>query len=150
MYTGLTHLHSLLRWFALIAIVISIIKSIQGMQSNASYGKSDNRWSLMTLIGFHLQLVVGLVLYFTQGWHSQLGNMADKVVRFYSLEHLVAMLLAIALVTIGRSRSKKASTDRLKFKRQFWFFLIALIIVLANIPWPFREVGAGKAWFPGL
>jgi len=120
------------------------------MLKGGTFSKSDNRWSLLTLIGFHLQLVIGLILYFTQGWHQQLGNMADKVIRFYSLEHLVAMLIAIALVTIGRSRAKKAKTDRVKFKRQFWFFLIAFIIVMANIPWPFREVGAGKGWLPGL
>lgn len=120
------------------------------MQNKSNYTSSDNRWSLLTLIGFHLQLVIGLVLYFTQGWYQQLGNMSDKIIRFYSLEHLVAMLIAIALVTIGRSRAKKAGSDLIKFKRQFWFFLIALIIVLVNIPWPFREVGAGKGWLPGL
>jgi len=150
METGLIHLHSLLRWFVLVAIIVSIFKSLQGMQSRSNYSKSDNRWSLLTLIGFHLQLVIGLVLYFTQGWYQQLGNMSDKIIRFYSLEHLVAMLIAIALVTIGRSRAKKAGSDLIKFKRQFWFFLIALIIVLVNIPWPFREVGAGKGWLPGL
>lgn len=120
------------------------------MQNRANYSNSDNRWSLLTLIGFHLQLVIGLILYFTQGWYQQLGNMSDKIVRFYSLEHLVAMLLAIVLVTVGRARAKRASTDMVKFKRQFWFFLIAFIIVMANIPWPFREVGAGKGWLPGL
>jgi len=120
------------------------------MQNKSNYSTSDNRWSLLTLIGFHLQLVIGLVLYFTQGWHLQLGEMSNKVVRFYSLEHLVAMLIAIALVTVGRVRAKKASSDIAKYKRQFWFFLIAFIIVMANIPWPFREVGAGKGWFPGI
>jgi len=150
MYTGLTHLHSLLRWFALVAIVIALVKSFQGMRKQSTFDKSDNRWALLTLIAFHLQLLVGLALYFTQGWHTQIGNMSDKVVRFYSLEHLVAMLIAIALVTIGRVRSKKATLDLAKHKRQFWAFLIALILVLINVPWPFREVGEGNAWFPGM
>ena len=120
------------------------------MQSGRNYIKNDDRWSLFTLIGFHLQLVVGLILYFGEGWYSQIGNMSNATIRFYSLEHLVAMLIAIALVTIGRAKSKRAKTDLLKFKRQFWYFLIALIIVLLSIPWPFREVGQGKGWFPGL
>ncbi len=120
------------------------------MQNRGNYTASDNRWSLLTLIGFHLQLVIGLVLYFIQGWHLQLGEMSNKIIRFYSLEHLVAMLLAITLVTIGRIRAKKASTDMAKFKRQFWFFLVAFIIVMANIPWPFRDVGEGRGWLPGL
>ena len=120
------------------------------MRKQSTFDKSDNRWALLTLIAFHLQLLVGLALYFTQGWHTQIGNMSDKVVRFYSLEHLVAMLIAIALVTIGRVRSKKATLDLAKHKRQFWAFLIALILVLINVPWPFREVGEGNAWFPGM
>jgi hypothetical protein len=142
-------MHSLLRWFALVAIVIAIAKSFKGMTTGSSFGKSDNRWSLLTLIAFHLQLVLGLVIYFLGNWHLQLGNMADKVARFYSLEHLVAMLIAITLVTLGRVRSKKAKAPKVKHRRVFVNFLIALIIVLLNIPWPFREA-IGRPWFPGL
>jgi len=150
MYTGLTHAHSLLRWLALIAIVVALVNAFTGISKKRPFGANDNRWSLLTLIFFHLQLVIGLVLYFHQGWHTQIGEMGNKVVRFYSLEHLVAMLVAIALVTVGRISSKKVNEDRKKHKRHLVYFLISLIIVLVNIPWPFREVGAGKAWFPGM
>lgn len=150
MYTGLTHAHSLLRWLALIAILVALVNAFTGISNKRAFGANDNRWSLLTLIFFHLQLVIGLVLYFTQGWHTQVGEMSDKVVRFYSLEHLVAMLVAIALVTIGRISSKKVSEDRKKHKRHLVYFFISLVIVLINIPWPFREVGAGKGWFPGM
>lgn len=150
MYTGLVHTHSLLRWLALVAIVIAIFNALKGMSNKSTFAANDNRWSLLTVIFFHLQLVVGLLLYFTQGWHKQLGEMADKVIRFYSLEHLVAMLIAIALVTIGRASGKRASDNLKKHKRHFVYFLLALILVLANVPWPFREVGMGKAWFPGM
>jgi hypothetical protein len=120
------------------------------MTSGQDYTNKHNRWSLITLITFHLQLVLGLVLYIGNGWYKQLGEMSNAVVRFWSLEHLVAMLIAIALVTIGRISAKKASSAKVKHKRHFWYFLIALLIVLSNIPWPFREAGIGRGWFPGM
>ncbi len=150
MYTGLTHAHSLLRWLALIAILIAIFNAFTGLSAKRPFEAKDNRWSLFTLIFFHLQLVIGLVLYFSEGWHTRIGEMSDKIVRFYSLEHLVAMLVAIALVTVGRISAKKVAEDRKKHKRHLVYFLISLVIVLANVPWPFREVGAGKGWFPGM
>jgi hypothetical protein len=150
METGILHLHSLLRWVALVVIIVAIVRSYKGMTQRLSFTKKDDRWSLFTLITFHLQLVIGLALYFINGWYRFLGEMSDPILRFYSLEHLVAMLIAIALVTIGRVKGKKANTDKLRHQRQFWYFLFALILVLINIPWPFREVGAGRGWLPGM
>jgi hypothetical protein len=150
METGLLHLHSFLRWVAILAIILAIYNAFTGMKKNSPFGKNDNRWSLITLITFHIQLVIGLVLYFTQGWHLQVGEMANKVVRFYSVEHILAMIIVVVLVTVGRVRAKKAATDLVKHQRHFRFFLIAFVIMMVSIPWPFREVGMGKSWFPGL
>lgn len=149
MIEGLVHLHSLLRWFALIAIVIALVISFRGMTQNNKFGKGANRWSLLTLIAFHLQLVLGFILYFARGWYTQLGNMSDKIIRFFAVEHMAGMLIAIILVTIGRVSSKKAGTDKARHKRIFWYFLIALILTIASIPWPFRE-GIARPWFPGM
>ena len=151
METGLIHLHSFLRWVALLAIIISLIKSFDGMRGHKPFTASDNRWSLITLIVFHTQLIVGFALYFMQGWYKLLGNMSDELVRFFAVEHMFGMVIAIALVTIGRIKAKKAPTDRVRHKRTFWYFLIALVIVVIIIPWPFRDlIGAGRAWFPGM
>lgn len=150
MITGISHLHSILRWVALIVILIAIVQSFKGFTRRLEYTDSNNRWSLFTLIAFHLQLVLGFVLYFSLGWHRQLGNMSDDVVRFWSVEHMVGMLVAIALVTIGRIVSKKNINGPMKHKRQFWFFFIALIIVVASIPWPWRELGIARGLFPGM
>lgn len=134
----------------MIAIAVALINAFTGLSRKRDFGSGDNRWSMLTLIFFHLQLVVGLLLYFTQGWHRMMGEMSDRIIRFYSVEHLVAMLVAIALVTIGRVSSKRADTDRKKHRRHLVYFGIALVIVLINIPWPFTEVGQGKGWFPGM
>jgi hypothetical protein len=135
---------------AIVAILVAIVQAFNGMTRRGDYGQKHNRWSLITLIAFHLQLVLGLVLYFAKGWYTRLGEMSDSTIRFWSVEHLVAMILAIALVTLGRIRSKKASSGPVKHRRQFWFFLIALLIVLANVPWPFREPGIARPWLPGM
>jgi hypothetical protein len=72
--------------------------------------------------------------------------MEDAAVRFYTMEHLVGMLIAIALITIGYSKSKRAATDAKKFGAIATFYLIGLILILASIPWPFRE-NLGGSWF---
>lgn len=149
MVSGLLHLHNFLRWFALIAIVFALIRSFQGMRNNKPFTKPDNLWSLLTLIAFHLQLVLGLALYFLKGWHTLIGEMSDKLIRFYSVEHSLGMIIAITLVTIGRVSSKKLDNDTAKHKKIFWYFFIALIITLVSIPWPFREI-VGRPWFPGM
>src|SRR5690554_3726451 len=149
MLTGFLHLHNFLRWFALLAILISLFRSFRGMRKGVPFTKPDDLWSLLTLIAFHIQLVVGLALFFGKGWFRLFGEMSDKIVRFYTVEHTLGMLIAIALVTIGRVSSKKQTTDIGKHKKVFRFFFIALIITLISIPWPFREA-IGRAWFPGM
>ena len=151
METGLLHLHSLLRWIALVLIVVSVIKFFSSAASNKSFTSGDKKLGLFTLITFHLQLVIGLLLYFLKGWHKSFSDMASTMsetwTRFYAVEHMLGMIIAIAFVTIGYSSAKRTRVDRKKFKKMAWWFLIALIIVLVSIPWPFREVGAGKGWF---
>ncbi len=150
METGLLHLHSFIRWIALISLIVMVVRSYSGMSQGRVFSKADNMWSLLTVISFHLQLLIGFSIYFINGWHTQMGNMGNSVIRFFAIEHMFGMLVAIALVTVGRSRAKKSNADGRKFKRHLWPYAIALLIVLITIPWPFLEVGAGKSWFPGL
>ena len=95
----------------------------------------------------HIQLLLGLVMYFTsakvvfsEGW------MKNASQRFYGMEHLLLMLLAIVLITIGSAKAKRAATDEEKFKKTYLFFGLGLILILAGIPWPFREA-LGGGWF---
>jgi len=74
--------------------------------------------------------------------------MGDPAKRFFTVEHSVMMILAWLLVHVGWSMVKRANTDALKHKRSLIFFGIAIIIILAMIPWPFRMPGVGRGWFP--
>jgi hypothetical protein len=150
MYTGLLHLHSFLRYVALILLILSVYKFITGFFQKRTYEKSDDKLSLFTFISMHLQLTIGLILYFIspmlQAARSDMAaSMKDPVLRFWSVEHISVMICAITLITVGRITAKKMSIDAAKFKRQAIFFTIGLILILISIPWPFSKVA--RAWF---
>jgi uncharacterized membrane protein YphA (DoxX/SURF4 family) len=140
---ALVSAHSGLRWIALVLLIFAIFNAFTAK----SYEKKHRMVNLFTMITFHTQLLLGLVLYFTSekvqfvdGW------MKEAVYRFFGMEHLAGMLLAIVAITIGHSKSKKGNDDTAKFKAIKIWYVLALILVLAFIPWPFRtELGAG--WF---
>ena len=73
--------------------------------------------------------------------------MKDPNSRFFVVEHFAGMLVAIILIHIGKAQAKKRIGDKAKHRRTLIFYLLALLIILASIPWPFRQVGAGSQWF---
>lgn len=139
MLTGLQHLHSSIPYVFLplttIALIIFWLKSFKG----SSFGKGDKRLALFTLILSHLQLVVGLILYFIgpKGfiYTSVEGFMKDAVMRLYAVEHISVMLIAIALITVGYSRAKRNPDSQRKFRSLAIFYSIALVLILSRIPW---------------
>lgn len=146
MYTGLTHAHSGFRWIVLLLLVVAVFKALIKWRSNAPYTDGDRKLNLFTMISAHVQLILGLVLFFISPKVSLTGAaMKDPILRFFTAEHSVLMLLAIVLITIGYSRSKKAAVDAQKFRWAFIYFLLALVVMLIGIPWPFRGLGTG--WF---
>lgn len=145
MYTGLLHAHSGLRWIVLILLLVAIFNAFSKKKTGI-YSEGDRKLALFTMISTHVQLLIGLVLYFYSPWVMFGGEMmGNSVLRFYTMEHTLMMIIAIALITIGHSKSKKAADGAAKFKAISVFYLIALIVILAAIPWPFRDL-AGH-WF---
>lgn len=146
MYPMLVHAHSGLRWLVLLFLLLAIFSSLTKWQSGKTYTASDKRFSLMALIFTHVQLILGLVLYFISPKVRFSGDvMGNSLTRFYTVEHMSLMLIAIVLITIGYSRAKRAVVDGKKFKSLFWYYSIGLLLILVSIPWPFRNLGAG--WF---
>ncbi len=142
MNEGLNHLHSFLRWLVLLFALLTLIKGLGGMGGSKKFTTSDKRWALFLMISCDIQLLIGLSLYFMKGWWSVLTSgaaMASKYNRFFSVEHAFGMLVAIILVHIGYASTKKDIADASKFKKMFWFTLVAVIIIIATIPWPGRE-----------
>lgn len=134
MYTGLLHTHSLLRYFILIALVVVILKALLGLINKQPYGKWDNKLGLYLFIFTHMQLLIGLILYFVSPF-VKFGSetMSDKTTRYWTVEHVFAMLIAVVLITLARSTSKRMTNDESKHKRMLIFNTIALIVVIATI-----------------
>jgi hypothetical protein len=146
MLTALQHTHSGFRWIVLILLVSAAFKALMKWRSNAPFTEGDRKLNLFTMIAAHVQLLVGLVLYFISDKVDFSGEaMKVPITRFFTAEHSVMMLLAIVLITLGYSKSKKATEDASKLKTAFTYFFIALMVLLAGIPWPFRGFGSG--WF---
>ncbi len=146
MYSGMLHAHSGLRWIALLLLVIAVVNALMKWLGKKPYEKSDKSINAMTMGFIHLQALTGAILYFISPKVMFAGEaMKDSVLRFYTVEHISLMLIAIILVTIGHARAKRMTDSTKKFKNIFWFYDIALVLILVAIPWPFRGLGAG--WF---
>lgn len=147
MLTGLKHFHSLNRYIILVLLLVVIYKSFTGWKKKQAYTATDDKLNLFTFIFSHIQLTIGLVLYFTSNWvQFNEFTMGNKILRFFTVEHIFGMVIAIALITIARVKLKKMNDDTLKHKKTFIYYLIALIIIFATIPWPFRNLG-DFGWF---
>jgi hypothetical protein len=155
MYQGMLHLHSTLRWVILILLLVAVYKSFA--DRNKAFTPGHKKTGLFLMIACDLMLFVGVYQWITGPWGlkniQNIGMgaiMKNSVFRFFAIEHTIGMLIAIILVHIGYGYSKKNIPDAVKHKRTFLFLGLALLIILISIPWPFRAVGAGRTWFPGM
>ena len=136
MYEIIKSAHSGWAYLVLIALLIAVVNSFLGMNSKKDFTPNDRRFALLGLIATHLQLVIGLILYFVSPLGlASFGQMSDKALRLTSLEHPLLNIIAIALITIGWSRHKKAANSEAKFKSISLFYAIGLVLILVRIPW---------------
>ena len=140
----LVHAHSGLRWLVLGLLLYAIFNAIG--KNKSSYEKRDKMVNLFAMISLHIQLLLGLILYFISPKVSfASGWMKDVAWRFYGMEHLIGMLAAIVVVTVGRKLAEKQESAILKNKKIALWYVIGLVLIIASIPWPFR--GLGGQWF---
>jgi NADH:ubiquinone oxidoreductase subunit 2 (subunit N) len=136
MYPFFQSFHSTWAYFALFLLIIAIINSFAGMSTKREFLPKDRKIALFGLIATHIQLVVGLILYFVSPLgKAALGNMGDSALRLTSLEHPLINLIAIVLITVGWSKHKRAATSEAKFKSIAIFYVLGLVLILSRIPW---------------
>lgn len=144
MEKGMLHLHSFLRWVILILLLVALYQAFTKKES-------IRKTSLWLMISAHIMLLIGLYQLFwgrwgiTKGLPEGVELMKDSFYRFFWVEHPLLMVLAIGVITVARGKAKQ-----LNYKTTGWLLLVALIFLLVAIPWPFRAVGAGRTWFPGM
>ena len=153
LYSALLHTHSVGRWIVLLLLIFAILNSL--IAGNRPYIRTDNRLGLLLTIFADLMLLIGIVLWFTSAtWgYKQIqaigfeGVMKDPRMRFFTVEHTLGMLIAVILMHIGKAQGRKQMSDRSKHRRTMIFYILALLIILASIPWPFREIFQARGWF---
>jgi len=140
MYNTLRNLHSYWAYFVLLMIVIAVINAFVGLYSDKEYTAKAFRIALFSLIVSHMQLLIGLILYFVSPmfdlWESLGGGvMKDSIARLQLVEHPLVNIIAIVLITIGFSKHKKKVESKAKYKTIAIFYTIALVLFLSRIPW---------------
>lgn len=153
MYTGLLHGHSGLRYLLLIALIIAIVAAYRNVKSGGAYAGAAKLFGLITMILTDLQLLIGLVLwyvYMDTRTHFKINQLKDvlsnSTARYFLVEHFIMMLLAVLSIHLGYRMAKKSITGTAANKAQFRWYLIALILILIAIPWPFYG-NLGRGWF---
>lgn len=135
MYFFLQKFHSGWAYIALLLLVFAVVNALLGFINKKTFTAKDRKIALFGLIASHIQLLVGLILYFISplGFDS-LGEMKNAAIRLTSLEHPLLNIIAILLITIGWSSHKRADENQ-KFKKIAIFFGFGLFLILLRIPW---------------
>lgn len=151
MYEFLLVLHNGLRWVVLVLGLIVLLKAFQGWFTRRPWTRQDNLLGVAYMSAFDTQILIGLVLYFgvspltTQALDNRETMMTDRVTRFFAVEHITTMLLALVLVHAGRIAAKRAPDDTARHRRIALVLGAAFLLMLSSIPWPFQVYG--RPWF---
>lgn len=135
MYEFIQKFHSGWAYLALLLLVVAVANSALGFFSKKEFTAKDRKIALFGLIATHIQLVVGLILYFVSPLGLAGFNMKDAALRLTSMEHPLINILAIVLITIGWSKHKKMEAGTAKFKSILTGFGLGLLLILSRIPW---------------
>lgn len=142
MYSFLLPVHSVFRWVVVFSLTYAIIISTKGYFGKTAFTKTSNAIRHWTATIAHIQLITGIILYVKSPFVKQFfatANNTDETL-FFGIIHILLMLLAIVLITIGSAKSKREKTDHGKFKTMLIWFSLAVLLILLAIPWPFSPL----------
>lgn len=149
-------IHNILRWGVVLFGLWAVLNAVSGSSAKRAFTASDKRPGMFFMIFCDIQLLVGVFLYIKAKYYDAFNEapfselMKNSVSRFWLMEHEATMIIAWILVHIGYSSVKRADTDSKKFKKALIFYGIAFLLILLMIPWPFRELGIGRDWWPKM
>ena len=145
MYGSLLMIHSWLRWLVLLSLAYLIYRSVSALHSKKPFTKLDNTLRHSTATIAHVQLAVGFALYFTSPVTKYfMANFREAMqyadTAFFGMVHITLMTVAVVLVTLGSSLAKRRQGDKYKFRTMAIYFIMALLVILIAIPWPFSPL----------
>jgi hypothetical protein len=147
LYSTVLSIHSLLRWIVLLAAVVAAARAFGGWVGKKEWTELDGRLAMVLTMSVDLQVLAGLILYIflsplTKTAFQDFGAaMSNGVLRYWSVEHITLMIIAVGLVHAGRAMSSKASQPASKHMRAALFYGLATLLILLAIPWPFFSYG---------
>ena len=142
MYSATLLLHSWVRWIVVIAGLLAVARAIAGMRGGTPWTNSDDRGTLIFTIALDVQTLVGLALYawlspITRTAFADMGvTMRNPALRFWVMEHLVGMIMALALAHVGRIVIKRKTEAGDKHRLAAMFMGVAMVVILLSVPWP--------------
>lgn len=139
-YSLILAAHDDLRWLVLLSGLVAVIAALVGLLGRRRFRPLGRVTGVVFIAIMDLQFLLGLILCFlspwvARFWSSPAASMKVKEVRFFGMEHLVIMILALALAHIGAARSKRAGDDAKAHRTALVWFLISLLLIFAGIPW---------------
>lgn len=145
MYQTLLFIHNTMRWLIIICLLLTLLLAFQGYIKHKIYSKLDGYLRLWTTTLSHIQLIIGMTLYIKSPLIKYFfANFKEAIQElhlvFFGLIHTFLMLVAIVCLTIGSATSKRKHTDQDKFRMILIWFILALLIILIAIPWPFSPL----------
>jgi len=136
MYEIIQKFHSGWAYLTLLILAVAVLNAVVGLVSKKEFAAKDRKIALFALIATHIQILVGLILYFVSPLGlASFGQMSDKALRLTSLEHPLINILAVVLITIGWSKHKKLENSETKFKTFSIYYSLGLLLILSRIPW---------------
>lgn len=153
MYTILLPLHSMFRWLVLIFLIFSVFRAYRGKYKKLPFSNFDNITTILTVKIVQVQFCLGMALYFLSPVVKYfLNNFKEAVhlreIRFFGMEHITMMVLAVAVITIGADKVNKAIDDHQKFKTMALWFGVGLLLILTSIPWSFSPLTSRPSFRP--
>ena len=153
MYNTLLALHSLTRWLVLGGMIFTLFLAYRGLLLKKPFSKTDNIARIVSAAVAHVQLILGLVLYFISPivnyfLHNFSTAVHERVIRFFGMEHVTMMLIGITFITIGSAKAKRKPTDQEKFKTLAIWYTLALLVILSSIPWSFSPLISRPSFRP--
>jgi heme A synthase len=145
MYTTVLAIHSWIRWLALVAGIGATLAVLMGRVETEK--SPADRWGLVLMMALDIQMLLGLLLYLalSPNMAAIMDNfgaaMKDPGLRFWAVEHLSTMLIAVVLVHVGRVLARKAFTPAGKRTRLLVCFGLATLLMMVGMPWPGRPGG---------
>jgi cytochrome c biogenesis factor len=143
MYSILLMAHSIFRWLVLLILIFAIYRSRRGYRSQFSFTIKDDAIRHWTATIAHVQLMLGIILYsqspIVKHYFSN-GRVSSGEPFFFGAIHILLMIIALVVITIGSAKAKRKAADSDKFKTMLTWFSIALVIIFIAIPWPFSPL----------